>query len=439
MIFEIVSGSFFAGILGTVLYHQNGGGNDHKKIENICASCGLYKKDDKGNKKYIRIHRRSKIEGGMEYIYQIPHGMSFKDFQAKFDHIQDGLNIKKSIPDFSIQDFKQLKFDKTIIKQIQKLADKKRTLHKEVELVWDGMLKIKVYDEPLTTYFELTDELLDKCKGWQIPLGMTRHGFIKHDMEHGHIVVAGITRYGKTVFLKMLITSLIHRKPQEVKFSLLDLKGGLAFGRFKDCKQVANLAFDIDSSHDVLEKVSEEMKARWNEFRRKGFEDIGEAKIKERHIVIVDEGAELASQGFTGEDKQKRQQCERYLSEIARLGAGLGIRIVYCTQYPTADILPRQVKQNAPTKISFRLTNQTASEVVLDQSGAEKLPKGLRGRALVLSDSLEEVQCPFIANDFIQKKITPHINIRSGKPDESKDILPEGREDRQHLTLTKIP
>ena len=35
------------------------------------------------------------------------------------------------------------------------------------------------------------------------------------------------------------------------------------------------------------------------------------------------------------------------LSHIARIGGALGFRLIFCTQYPTGDTLPRQVKQNS--------------------------------------------------------------------------------------------
>ena len=375
--------------------------NDHGKIVKIADSCKLYVKDSKGNKKTIRIRRRSRIEGGMEYVYQIPLGMSFSDFQAKLEHFQDGLNVSHK--------WKELKFDRTIFKQ---LKDPPQRARKEVVMDFDGMLKVKVYDRPIPERFDLTDELLEKCKGWEIPLGMSRDKFLKHDMELGHMVVAGLTRGGKTVFLKSLITSLIARKPEDAQFALIDLKGGLAFARFKDCSQVKYMAYDAESAQEVLQQVTNDMKRRWHEFRSKGYEDIGEAGIKERIFVIVDEGAEISSQGYKGTDKELRVDCERSLSEIARLGAGLGYRLIYATQYPTADVLPRQVKQNSPTRICFRVATDTASDVVLDQVGAEKLPD-IKGRAMVVRNQTEIVQCPYIDNGFINDKIK--IHIRSGK------------------------
>lgn len=61
------------------------------------------------------------------------------------------------------------------------------------------------------------------------------------------------------------------------------------------------------------------------------------------------------------------------LSHIARIGGALGFRLIFCTQYPTGDTLPRQVKQNSDAKLGFRLPTQTASSVVIDEPGLESI------------------------------------------------------------------
>lgn len=87
--------------------------------------------------------------------------------------------------------------------------------------------------------------------------------------------------------------------------------------------------------------------------------------------------------------------CQEMLSEIARIGGGLGFRLIFCTQYPTSDTLPRQIKQNADAKLGFRLPTTVASQVALDEPGLEDLPS-LPGRALFKTDRTEEIQVPYL-------------------------------------------
>ncbi|MDA6141380.1 hypothetical protein OSK03_26735, partial [Escherichia coli] len=98
-----------------------------------------------------------------------------------------------------------------------------------------------------------------------------------------------------------------------------------------------------------------------------------------------------------------------YLSELARVAGGLGTRIVYATQYPTADTLPRQIKQNADMKISFRLPTGYASEVAIDEHGAEKLPSNIPGRALVKTHEVTEVQTPYIEDNEMMERIDRYV------------------------------
>ncbi|MRX54716.1 cell division protein FtsK [Bacillus idriensis] len=419
MIIEIVSSVAMSGILaGTYFYQSGGGSDDHRKIEKIAAACGLVVNDG-GNKRSIRIHRRAKGKNYAEYVYQIPLGLSFADFERKQDNFQDGLNVKRVVIDVSFADFKAINWrqhPKKIAEQIRKVINKRAKQHKEIEMEYDGMLKIRVYDNGISEFVPFDDDTLQRCKAWQIPLGETRKGFVTHDTELGHMVVAGATRYGKSVFLKNVITTLIARQSSNVKFTLIDLKGGLTFARYNGAKQVETIAKDVPETLEALRTILEEMTAKQAEYLANNFEDIKEAKDPRRHFIVVDEAAQLASKGITDSDERKmRIECETILAKITQIGGGLGYRLIFCTQYPTADTLPRQIKQNSDTKVCFRLQTAIASTVVLDEEGAESLPQ-IKGRAIYMTpDGKQIVQTPFIENEFIRKTIEPYVNIRARK------------------------
>lgn len=409
MLVEFFTTSSMVGAVLSTYYFQNKtAGNDHEKIVKIAAEAGLKTKDGR-----IHIYRKSrdKEKNVAEYVYKLPLGLSLKQFQDKKHLFVDGLN-NKSRRSFTIKHVKALKeldIKKNIAKQIQNIFLPRIYLDKQLEMSYDGMLKFKVYEKGLDKMIHYNDELLSKTKNWEIPVGCDRDGLIKHDFETMQImVVAGQTRYGKTVTLKNMITTLIHNEPDNVEFTLIDLKGGLAFNRFARCKQVKTVAKNASETLAALENIHKNMLDQQDEFLDKGFEDIGEAGYKKRHFIVVDEGAEIA--GFT--DKAERERCTHLIGEIARIGAGLSYRMIFATQYPTADVFPRAVKSNTSASLCFRLKTQTQSMVVLDRTGAEELPVGLRGRAIYQSDRDIVVQTPFIKNKFIDEKIK--IHIRSG-------------------------
>jgi DNA segregation ATPase FtsK/SpoIIIE, S-DNA-T family len=436
MLFEILSSAIVGSFVGATYIHQRGlvGNNDTKNIVRIAYNAGLVAKDGT----QLRILRKRRHQNYIEYDFQLPQGLSSQQFQEKLDRFQDGLNAKRTVLDFSLTDFRSIDWKGDILAQVRALISKKKTIQKEIEIVFDGTIKFRVYNESLTDYLAFSEDFLNRCKGWEIPVGQSRHTFVTHDTEYGHMVVAGATRYGKSVFLKNMITSLISRKPDDVKMTLIDLKGGLTFVRFKHAKQVDTVAIDVAETLDTLKNIEADLTAKQTLYLAQGYEDVREAKEKQRHFIIVDEAAQLASKGVTdSEERAMRIECERILAKIAQVGAGLGYRLVFCTQYPTADTLPRQIKQNADTRICFRLQTSIASQVVLDEDGAEKLPM-IRGRAIYLTpDGKQIVQTPFIKNDYIARVIEPHINIRARK--EGEENANKGATPRKHtLELEEI-
>lgn len=413
MLFEIVSTSAAVSLLG-LSYLKRSELDDGEKIKKIALNCGLFVKEGK-EVKSMQLLRKGRHEWGTEYIYRIPLGLSFSDIEKKTDNLRDGLNNRKGRVD--LMAFTKIDFRSNIVAQLKELIQKRFVSEKDIEMSYDGTLHIRVLDREMPANFEFKKSMLGKCIDWEIPLGETRYGFIHHDMEKGHITLAGATRKGKTVFLKLMIAALINNQPENTKLTLIDLKGGLAFTRFKNAKQVETVATNLDEALLALQSVKNEMEHVKGWFDKNGCEDIKEAGIDTRHFIIVDEAAQISPQILTGkEEKEKARKCEEALSEIARIGAGLGYRLIYCSQYPTADVMNKQIKQNCDTVITYKLRDAVASRVVLDESGAEKL--AFAGRAIYKTpDGVQQVQTPFINNDQIEEIIRPHIVIKSRKED----------------------
>ncbi len=146
----------------------------------------------------------------------------------------------------------------------------------------------------------------------------------------------------------------------------------------------------------MLIRVREKMVKQIEMMKKSYFTNIIDTSIKERCFIIVDEGANLCpTQGLPKKQRDLLFLYQEMLSEVARIGGGLGFRLIFCTQYPTSDTLPRQIKQNADAKIGFRLPTAVASQVALDEPGLEDLPS-LPGRALFKTDRTEEIQVPFL-------------------------------------------
>lgn len=242
---------------------------------------------------------------------------------------------------------------------------------------------------------------------WLVPVGKRRK-VMYHNFEHyPHMLIGGTTRFGKTIFLKSLLASLLITNPDRVRFVILDLKGGLEFNRYLCLPQVQTVASDIISACQALDKVYKDIKQAEQRFLQKGWTNIADTPEKRRTFVIVDEGAELAPKLVSKEFKKYAELAQIYLGEIARIGGGLGYRLIFATQYPTRETVPMQVKMNMVARIAFRIADGVGSRVILDETGAEEL-EPVPGRAIYKLAQKHEIQCPYISEKTIGEMLNEY-------------------------------
>jgi len=406
MIFEIVTTTIMGGIALKAFVKKKGSAtNDSGKIQRIISLSGLNVKDGKDTLT-TQLIRKKQHEWGWEYKYRIPLGRSFEDYQNKRSILEDGLNNRRH--QISINDLKSLQLDSNIIDNLKTLWTNKLTEQKELEISFDGLLILRIYDKPMPLQVPF-----QSGQKWSVPVGVTRekNAFRYHDFEQiPHMVLGGATRYGKSNFINSMITSLIQSKPDHVNLFLIDLKGGVELCDYEHVKQTVSIAYEPEEALQTLRDAYNKMRDIQVRIRKLGKKNVQEAGIKERYFVIVDEVGELnPSEAVTREDKAMKQECQTLMSQIARLGAGLGFRQILATQYPTGDVIPRQCKQNSDAKLSFRVQSAVASRVVLDETGAELLPQ-IKGRAIYqTADKREILQTPIVTSEIIRATIAPYI------------------------------
>jgi DNA segregation ATPase FtsK/SpoIIIE, S-DNA-T family len=348
------------------------GMSDRKKIEKIFDYTKTIVSGLDGKIKRPAFVRKADIKNdkgkviGTEYVYRLPLGMPYK----KLEFLNDNVGVFED------------------------------GLHKKVEVNWDGgMMHLLVYETELPKTWPYRFEKQD---GWKVPVGKTYKETIYHDFDSvPHLVGGGTTRYGKTNLIKVIKTSLINNHPDDVEIYLIDLKAGVEFSRFKNLKQVRKVAANIVETFDLLNEVCTKLEAKQAQAREKGWSNIIETKDNSRVFIIVDEAGDLPAEPFmTKEEKDMRKSCQWMLSHIARIGGAFGFRELFFSQYTTADVLPKQIKQNADSKICFKIQNGYASEVILGEKNtqAADLPK-IRGRAIYKDGpDLMELQVPYISD-----------------------------------------
>jgi S-DNA-T family DNA segregation ATPase FtsK/SpoIIIE len=190
-----------------------------------------------------------------------------------------------------------------------------------------------------------------------------------------HLLIAGATGSGKSVCVNSIIASLLcSRTPDEVQFIMIDPKMVelTAYNGIPHLR--APVVVDLERVVGVLNWATREMDERYKQLNRAGARNIevhnqqlmakGQKPLP-YVVVVIDELADLM---MVAPDEVERAICR-----IAQMARAVGIHLVIATQRPSVDVVTGLIKANFPARISFAVTSQTDSRVIIDMGGAEKL------------------------------------------------------------------
>lgn len=246
-----------------------------------------------------------------------------------------------------------------------------------------------------------------------------------------HLLVAGTTGSGKSVFTVSFITGILFKhSPKTLRMILIDPK------------QVDLAAFS-NVPHLIMPPIREPKKAvsalRWavremekryksmSKFGARGLEDFNtkaaelDKEKREEHekineefeqnnkkqeqyyfapqpyiVIVVEEFADLMAV-----DKVNVEQSVVRLAQMAR---ACGIHLILAMQSPRKEVVTGLIKTNIPGRISFKVAGKMDSRIILDEGGAERLLA--RGDMLFLSPGLGKPvrnHGPWLSDDEINR------------------------------------
>lgn len=269
-------------------------------------------------------------------------------------------------------------------------------------------------------YNRMMENLKSDAPPLSICIGMGEAGriYYRDIADMPHMIVAGATGSGKSVWIKQVMTTLLTRNDKaRVIFVMIDMKGGVELSQFKDAPNL--LIPIIKEKKDVaptLERVLKEVRRRLVVFEKMGVVNI--QAYNQRHhpvmaywVLVIDELAHLML------DPTLKKDSEILLADIAALSRAAGIHVIAATQRPSVDVVTGLIKANFPVRIAFSTASQADSRVIIDTGDACQLAP--EGRMIFfMGKTKTELQGPFISPALIQETMT---RIVGGKREEALD------------------
>lgn len=265
----------------------------------------------------------------------------------------------------------------------------------------------------MVTLKEVLYDIKDKNdKPLLIPFGKDISGKVVYETmtKFPHMLVAGTSGSGKSVFLHSFILSLMMRQtPDEVKFLIVDPKQ-VEFNYYRDCPHLyCPIITEPLEARVALNKMIKEMENRYTLLAEGCFTDLKQynESMKEEGkdilpyiVIIIDEYNDLVS---------ALADIEKPIIRLAQKARSAGIHICIATQRPSADVVTGTLKANLAVKVALMVSSLANSTTILGQSGAERL----QGNGDCLLDCVSvtrgqgflRVQTPYVDRKEIMKVV----------------------------------
>ena len=222
--------------------------------------------------------------------------------------------------------------------------------------------------------------------------------------ELPHMLIAGTTGGGKSVFFKQCLLGLLESSPH-MQMYLIDLKSGLEMIDFKKAPNV-QVVKEIDHAVQVLRLVEKEMKDRFAYLEKANKKQIiPEIDHKDRIVIGVDEASVLyMNRSKHDPEYETALEARRLADSISKLSRAAAIHLLLATQKLDRQVIPTSVSENISGRMAFRANSLQGSLIVLGSKDACDLPE-IPGRGIWSFGTRKIiVQAPFIDEKTITNR-----------------------------------
>ena len=227
--------------------------------------------------------------------------------------------------------------------------------------------------------------------------------------EFPHLLVAGTTGSGKSIYIHSIIATLIMRiSPDDLRIVLVDPKK-VEMTKYRDMPHLlCPIITEAEKAKVMLSKLVDEMEHRYERFAENGDSNIKQfnERVKDEGgtdtmpyiIVVLDEYADLVD---------TCKEISNPVVSIAQKARAAGIHLLISTQRPSTNVITGVIKGNLPTHVALMTSSYVDSNVIIGEGGAEKLLG--KGDMLVQSPLVSRVGVTRLQGCFIQNKEIIHI------------------------------
>ena len=222
--------------------------------------------------------------------------------------------------------------------------------------------------------------------------------------EFPHLLVAGTTGSGKSIYIHSIISTLIMRvSPDDLKIVLVDPKK-VEMTKYRDMPHLlCPIITEAEKAKVMLTKLAEEMNSRYETFGENG--EVSNIKqynewAKEHGeepfpyiIAVLDEYADLV---------ETCKEISQPVVSIAQKARAAGIHLLISTQRPSTNVITGVIKGNLPTHVALATSSYVDSMTILGEGGAEALLG--KGDMLVQSPLVSRAGVVRLQGCFVQNK-----------------------------------
>ncbi len=223
-----------------------------------------------------------------------------------------------------------------------------------------------------------------------------------------HLLVAGATGTGKSIFVHSLLISLLYKNsPETLKLVLIDPKR-VELSVYDGIPHlVSPVVTENKKAAGVFRWAISEMEKRYEMLQKSGSRDIKSYNASHKDepmpfiVIAIDELADLMS--------SFGREVEGSVVRLAQMARATGIHLILATQRPSVEVITGLIKANITARVALQVASQIDSRTIIDTPGAEKLLG--RGDLLFISAELSKpkrIQGSFITEDEI-KAVTNFI------------------------------